>query len=391
MYAVAGPGVWLLLGLGLITARIRMGKLQAARVGLPEGATPPTVAVVIPAHNEAAGIRDCLTSVLAMTYRGGAFRVIAVDDRSTDGTAEAMDELARFDPRLTVVRLNTKPNDWLGKCNALREGMARVPEEVEWGLFIDSDVKVRPGAMEETLGMALRRKADAVSILTRQRCDTFFEKLLTPIGCAAILAMYAASLTNQDNRRRSAFANGQFFLIRRSVYEQVGGHAAVRDHPVEDVALMRLLKASGAKCRLYSGDHLAETRMYDSLGRMFKGWGRIYSGASGRRPWRILLGSGVVVSGLAAFLAVPVALVGGAGLAGWQVGLTVVHLLAVVGCVAAVYRWSGNSPLLAVLFPLAAVFQLAFYGYALWWCFTNRMEWRGTAYSAPGRESAPGR
>lgn len=388
IYGVLGPGLWLLLGLGLVTARVRMGKLQSAEIKLP--ADPPEVTVVIPAHNEGAGIVRCLESVLAMHYPAmgeGRFRVVAVDDRSTDQTGRLMEEVARRDPRLRVVRLTEKPADWLGKCNALRQGVAAADQDGGngggWLLFIDSDVVVQPEALRRVMSQALRRGADAVSILTRQRCDSFIEKLLTPVGCAAILAMYTASFTNEDNRRNSAFANGQFFLIRREVYDRVGGHAAVKNHPVEDVTLMRILKGSGAKCRLYSGDSLAETRMYDSLGRMFKGWGRIYSGASDRRPWRILVGSVFVLSGVAAFAMLPLAALAGWG--GVWTALAGLHLLAVLGCLGAIYRWSGNSPLLAGLFPVAGGFQLAFYGYALWWCVTNRMEWRGTAYSAPSK------
>lgn len=396
LYAFLGPGLWLLLALGLLTARVRMGKLQ--RRGTRPPLSPddaPDVTVIVPARNEAPGIRACISSVLAMHYPAPGerrFRVIAVDDRSTDGTAEIMDDIARTEPRLTVLRLVDKPDDWLGKCHAIWKAVEhldtalcpnRTPSDREqsWLLLVDSDVTVRPDALLEVMTQARHRGADAVSILTRQRCDTLVEKLLTPVGCAAILAMYVASWTNEDNRRGSAFANGQFFLIRRGVYDRVGGHAAVRHEPVEDVMLMRRLKAAGAKCRLYSGDHLAETRMYDTLARMFKGWARIYSGASARRPWRILLGSVFVLSGLSAFVMLPWAVLGGGGL-GWT-ALAAVHLAAVLAVMAAVYRWSGNSPWLAALFPVAGGFQLAFYSYALWWCATNRMEWRGTAYSTP--------
>lgn len=399
LYLLLGPGLWLVMAVGIATARVRMGKLQnRRRPGAIDPSTAPSVAIVVPARNEAAGIARCLRSILAMHYptaSEGRFRVVAVDDRSTDGTADVMDQLARQDGRLTVLRLTDKPDDWLGKCHAIAQGVGRLsvepgsktaeagppdPRGPDWLLFIDSDVTVRPDALLDVLSMAIERQADAVSILTRQRCETLLEKMLTPLGCGAILAMYVASWTNEDRRRRSAFANGQFFLVRRALYERVGGHASVRQEAVEDVMLMRRLKAHGGKCRLYSGDHLAETRMYDSLPRMFKGWARIYASASHRRPWRILLGMLVVGSGMAAFAAVAWSVLSSAGTA-WTAAASV-HLLTVLGVVASVYRWSGNSPWLALLFPLAATFQQAFYLYALWWCLTNRMEWRGTVCSA---------
>src|ERR1700742_320990 len=112
---------------------------------------------------------------------------------------------------------------------------------------------------------------------------------------------------------------------------------------------------------------------------MFKGWARIYSGASGRRPWRILGASVFVLSGIAAFAAAPTALA--ASSAAWLT-LALLHLVLVIVCTGAIYRWSGNAPWLALFFPVTGLFQLAFFAYALWWCLTNRMEWRGLAYSA---------
>ena len=80
--------------------------------------------------------------------------------------------------------------------------------------------------------------------MTRLETHSFWEKLILPLAAASVGVMTLMSLTNDDNRKRTAFANGQFFLIRRSVYEAVGGHAAVRDNITEDVALMRLIKCA---------------------------------------------------------------------------------------------------------------------------------------------------
>lgn len=377
VYSVLGPGLALLLSLGLVTARFRLTKLRKNRVPLPEAPPPPLVAVLVPAHNEGPGIRSCLESVLALDYP--RFSVVAVDDRSTDDTHARMREIAATSAgRLTVLHLDSKPADWLGKCHALHvAALHPAAESADWLLFVDSDVTISPASLRLVMAQALARKLDAVSVLTRQRCETFWERLLTPLACGAILAMYVASATNDDNRTTSAFANGQFFLIRRSAYERAGGHEAVRNMPTEDVDLMRALKRTGSKCRLYAGDELAETRMYDSLARMFSGWARIYSGASHRRPWRILLACMFVLSFLSAFVMPllahsPIWLAAG-----------LIHLLVVLANLAAIYAWSGNPPGYALLFPLAGVMQLAFFGKALRWCVTNRMEWRGTTYSAP--------
>jgi len=383
-YAMFGPGLWLALGCGMMAARVRMSRLSWSRAKLP--AKPPKLAIVIPARNEGRYIGRCMESILTQAYPGGEFVVVAVNDRSTDNTGAELDAVAARDPRLLVLHLTEKPDDWLGKCHALHRGVEAVPANTEWILFIDSDVSLNDNALSRTMALTLERGIDAVSALTRQRCETVWEKLCTPVACAAIVAMYLASLTNVDRWRNTAFANGQFFLIRRSAYLKVGGHEVVRHWPCEDIELMRLLKQHDFKCRLYSGEDLAETRFYDSVTRMFEGWGRIYSGASGRRPYRILAAMVFVASGAAAFFALPWALAEAyASGGGWNLwtSLAAVHLAAVLACLAAVYRWSGNAMWYGVFFPFTAVMQTAFFVYALWWCLTNKMIWRGTAYSTP--------
>src|SRR5205814_52231 len=132
--------------------------------------------------------------------------------------------------------------------------------------------------------------------MTRLECHTFWEKLILPLAATAVSVMCLISLTNDDNRG-IAFANGQFFLVRRSAYESVGGHGAVRDNITEDVALMRILKRAKFVTRLYLGQSFASTRMHGTLRQMFNGWARIYSGVSQRRPARIFAAAAFVIAG----------------------------------------------------------------------------------------------
>jgi hypothetical protein len=93
------------------------------------------------------------------------------------------------------------------------------------------------------------------------------------------------------------------------VYEEVGGHAAVRDNITEDVALMRLMKAAGKRCRLYYGTDFASTRMHTTLRSMFNGWARIYSGVTERRALPIFaMLLFVLISGLGAYVMLAVSL-----------------------------------------------------------------------------------
>src|SRR5208283_5169014 len=64
----------------------------------------------------------------------------------------------------------------------------------------------------------------------------------------------------------------QYLLIRRSVYQAVGGHAAVAADLLEDVALARRVKGAGYVLRFRLGKGMVRTRMYRGLRQMQQGW-----------------------------------------------------------------------------------------------------------------------
>ncbi len=376
VYMVLGPGMWAMFALLMALAYGRMNRLKRPATAM-EGT--PTVEILIPAKDEGERVLDCLESVLAQDYPD--FSVTCVNDRSTDNTGEIMDGVAaKAGGKMRVIHVPAEglPAGWLGKCHALWTAAKGVT--AEWILFIDSDVKVAPDALSCALGLAVNRKYDAVSIMTKLDCEGFMEHLVLPLAAASVSAMCAVSLTNNDNRK-PAFANGQFFLIRRSAYEAVGGHECVKDHITEDVALMRILKAREFRTRLYMGRHFASTRMHSTYLQMLNGWGRIYSGVSSRRPWRILAAMLVVLNALGAWVMLVMAMVLRQENLFAVAGL---HWILVTSVVAVFYHWSGNPSRYALLFPMAGGVLLSLYAYALKMCATGKVAWRGTSYSYGG-------
>src|SRR5262249_27531045 len=135
---------------------------------------------------------------------------------------------------------------------------------------------------------------------------SFWERLLTPLCGAATSAMYMLPMTNYNELPGVAFANGQFMCVRRSAYEAVGGHQAVRSMLSEDIALARLLKRNGFRPRISTGEQFAATRMYSSLGAIMRGWARNFFTGSAGRPWRVVFAIlFVLVSCFACYLALP--------------------------------------------------------------------------------------
>jgi hypothetical protein len=260
-------------------------------------------------------------------------------------------------------------------------------------LFIDSDVRLlRPDAMTRAVALSASRKYDAFSILTQLECDAFFEKLILPLAAGAWSIMHTISLTNDDNRKDVAYANGQFFLVRRDLYDRVGGHEAVRACITEDVELMRLLKQQEAKTRFMRGGKFASTRMHANFKQMLKGWGRIYSGTARRKPYRIL--AAMLFLLLSCFSVYPALLFGihsavtAHAITPWLIA-SVVHFVALNLLLTHMYDESGNPQWSAILFPWSGATLLVLLGHALKLCATGKIEWRGTAFDQNVHRATP--
>jgi glycosyltransferase involved in cell wall biosynthesis len=382
VYLLAGPAAWGLFAFLLIKGRKRMRILARPAPELPRPA--PAVSVLIPAKDEARQIEPCVESVLRQDYPN--FNVIVVDDRSTDGTSQILDSIARRDPRVHVVHIidGELPAGWGGKSFALHRGLESA--DGDWLVFVDADVQLEPDVMSATIAWAHKREFDLISILPRFVSGSFWEGWLQPLAGAATSAMFVIALTNAP-QFKTAFANGQYLCVRRDAYEAVGGHEAIRGTLSEDVAIARRLKAAGFRPRLGWGDSWAAVRMYAGFRSIFRGWSRNFFVGSLGRPWRILaLVAFIFVCCFSVFAALgwglyrknhPIDAWGGNG---WLTAAAA-HYLIMTGTVALMYRWAAERVWYALLFPAGCAVLLAICAKALWICMTGRVEWRGTRYS----------
>jgi hypothetical protein len=248
-------------------------------------------------------------------------------------------------------------------------------------------VTLEPKALSTAVSICLDREYDALSILTRVECHSFIERLMLPPLAGAWAIMHSVSKTNEDSRKERAYANGQFFLVRRRAYEAVGGHETVKDQITEDVELMRALKANDFIVRFFSGRHLASTRMHTNLKQMFNGWGRIYSGTERRSPWRILCTMWFILTSI--FTVYP-ALVYGVyrlasdGNAQWLEASSL-HFILMTFYLALIYHWSGNKSRYALLIPISGAIMLAIFTFSLRKCQTGQITWRETIFHSKSR------
>ncbi len=339
----------------------------------PEPAAWSAVAVLVPARDEEANIRRCVTSLLAQDYPD--FSVWALDDASTDATPRILAELAAIDPRLHIGRGAPLPAGWLGKNWACQQLAERVPEDVPLLLFVDADTWHAPDMLRRSVATLLAHGADLLSALPQQETVTLTETLTVPVLPWALLSHFPLWLTQQARLSRLSAAVGQHMLWRRGAYRQVGEHAAVRGEITEDLALARRTAAQGLRALLTPGRGRVFCRMYRSPQDAISGFGKNLFAVFERR----LLVYGFVWTWLAvAFL--------GPWLAAawsWTLGDAALRLPALLALSltmliwALVVRISGMRPLVALLSPLVTASAVALAFYSLAQTFTRRARWKG--------------
>jgi glycosyltransferase involved in cell wall biosynthesis len=225
-----------------------------------------TVSAIVPARNEEANIARVVRS---LALQPEIVEIVVVNDQSTDGTGEVLAQLAAEVPNLRVLDGEPLPAGWVGKNYAVWQGAQQA--RGEWLLFTDADAVHLLGSTAMALAMAEERHADIVSFSPAQEMHTWWERALIPFVFCRLAQLYSYDRVN-DPQSPSAAANGQYLLIRRQSYEQIGGHAAVCGEVLEDVALARRAKAAGVRLYFAPGEQIARVRMYASFRAMWEGW-----------------------------------------------------------------------------------------------------------------------
>jgi glycosyltransferase involved in cell wall biosynthesis len=222
-----------------------------------------TVDVVVPARNEEDCIGRCLQSLT--TQEGISFQITVVDDGSTDRTRA----IAESFPGVRVLTATEPPAGTTGKCNALITGAAG--STAEWLLFTDADTFHYPGSLAASVGEAESHGVALLSYSPEQEMASWWELAVMPVVFAELAGAYPPARVS-DPSDPTVAANGQYILVRREVYEALGGHAAVADKILEDVELARIFKVSDHKICFRHGTGLVRTRMYRSFPTMWEGW-----------------------------------------------------------------------------------------------------------------------
>ncbi len=243
----------------------------------PQAGAPGSVDLYIAMRDEAKNARPCIESFLAQPELR---RAIVVDDGSSDETRAILDRIAREDSRVCVYSVPADaPMQASPKARALAAAVAAAPIEAPFALFADADVRALPGALGATVNAGNALGVAAVTGFPRIRVHDLAAAGCAPLARMLLLEAFPMRAARGTDPRFSA-GNGQWFLVEREAYARSGGHAAI-DALVEDIALARALKRSGARVACVDARDIAVVEGYAGLRASLDGLGRSLLGEVG--------------------------------------------------------------------------------------------------------------
>ncbi|WP_158921871.1 glycosyltransferase [Acidisphaera sp. S103] len=332
-------------------------------------ATAPSVAIVVPARDEAPVIEATMRSLLAQDY-AGSFRVILTDDNSTDGTGDIVRGIG--DPRVTVIAGAPRPAGWSGKLWAVSQGVVEA-DDAELILLTDADIVHEPAHLSCLVALIEQHGLDLVSEMVKLACESRAERGLVPAFVYFFQLLYPFAWVN-DGLKGTAAAAGGTILIRQRALRRIGGVESVRGALIDDVALATAVK-KGGRIWLGHADLARSVRPYPAVIDI---WRMITRTAFVQLRYSLLLLIATTLGMALVWLVPPVAALFGHGRAFWC-GVAAWMLLS-ASYLPTLTRF-GRSPLWAPFLPLVACFYMAAtIGSAVNHFRGAGVAWKGRAY-----------
>jgi len=357
----------------------------------------PPVCVIVPARNEAESLPGTLPALLKQDYPA-EFRVILVDDRSADGTADVARKLAAelgASERLTVLQGKPLPEGWTGKVWALDQGAKEAAEtHAEFVLLTDADILHAPQSLRRLVAESLAAGIGMNSRMARLRCESPAEHLLIPAFVYFFNLLYPMRRVNDPRDALAGAAGGCVLLSAEALRRLDGGFESIKSEIIDDVNLARQVKRSGLPLFLaLSRTEVASLRDYPHLDDIWKmvrrtaftelkySWARLFGAVAGL-TLMFVVPVFAILAGLGAFIATSDPQIHAYAVMTFGKGLLSVLLMRFVYSPAVRFfklpaRWAWTLPAAAVLYGLMTIDS------ALRHARKARTEWREVAGTHP--------
>jgi glycosyltransferase involved in cell wall biosynthesis len=205
-----------------------------------------------------------------------------VDDRSSDCTGRILDDFAAHDPHLRVIHINSLPPGWLGKPHALDQGYQLATGN--WIIFTDADVQFAPDTLRRVMALSLEQQFDHLTLMTRLEMVGFWERVaITYFGLGFTIGTETWRTNNPRSSRYTGI--GAFQLIRRDVYEKIGGHRRLAMEVVDDMKLGKIVKLGGFRSQVgFASEHIS-VHWHAGLRNIIRGTTKNFFAVAGFRVW----------------------------------------------------------------------------------------------------------
>ncbi|MET3289346.1 UNVERIFIED_CONTAM: glycosyltransferase involved in cell wall biosynthesis [Brevibacillus sp. OAP136] len=369
--------LFLIIWLGLIAIGLP-GLMRMTRLSLPVERRPteapaggwPRVSIIVTACNEERTIAMGLRSLLAIDYPH--LEIIAINDRSTDQTGAVMKETARDHPTLTIMEITDLPPGWLGKNHALAKGAANATGE--WLLFTDADVVLHPLALKTAINHAVSQQLDHLAAAPLMKAKGVLLQGLVFLFMFNLMIFFRPQYAKSPHSH-AHMGVGAFNLLKKSVYQAVGGHKPIRMRPDDDLKLGRMIKHKGYRQDFAFAEELLEVEWYPSIREMMRG---LEKNTLAPFEYRIpILMTGLMPLG--AFYLLP--FIGIVVAEGWGRAIYAVMLIASLLYFCLHGRMSWRMVGYYALFPITVPLLLYALARAAWLTWRRGgIMWRGTLY-----------
>lgn len=329
----------------------------------------PEITAVVPARDEADVIGRAIGSLLAQDYPG-RFRIVLVDDGSSDGTAD----IARGagSERLTVISGAPPPRDWTGKLWAMQSGIEEAGTSPRYLWFTDADIEHAPSTLRSLVARAEEDGLALSSLMAVLRCESAAEKALVPAFVFFFQMLYPFARVNRRSSRVAAAAGG-CMLVNRACLESAGGLPKIKGAIIDDCALGTLMKKQGP-IRLTLTRRCRSIRAYGTWREISAMISRSAYAQLGCSPLLLLgtlAGMAIVYVNPLVFAVTGPGWVHGAGGAAW---------LMMAIAFQPMLRFYGRSPAWGVALPVIGLFYAAATWRSAWHHWQGRGGmWKGRA------------
>ena len=321
--------------------------------------TEPSVTVLIPVRNEAENIAELIDSLTKQSHLS-SLEIIFIDDSSTDSTSKLLKTAVSEGVPIKVLNAPALPTGWLGKPWALQQGYLLARGEII--VTLDADVRLQPGAIAQSI--AIMGDRDFISPYPKQIAKTFSERLVQPLLQWSWMTTVPLRLAERSSRTSLAVANGQFFLVKKSALDLIGGFQTIAPEVLDDMKLARALITAGACGGVADGSTLAQTRMYKNFGEIKAGYGKSLWSAFGTP-----VGSGAAIAFIFLTGIAPVL----AWFSGNPIGLFTYEVIVITRIISA--KRSGGRVFDSFLHPISSAILIYLIIYS--WRARGKVQWKG--------------